>query len=230
MPALDIEEKVNGKARYGIDARVPNMVFGKVSLAPTRPGSTIEYVNDAAAREEIDGYLQTLSVSTMGFPGSGERRTDVALVVADSYPAAMRAEKAISVKWQVPDSQLVNSEELHQGAKELASTDDYDTFVKVGDAEKAISASDEIIKAEYRTEMIEHAALEPRSALVQKVDGIYHIYSGCHSGAVLIQKASPLNWACRWKMWFTTRTLSAAASATKYIQTKYSQPLKHVKS
>ena len=60
----------------------------------------------------------------MGFPGSGERRTDVALVVADSYPAAMRAEKAISVKWRVPESQLVNSEELHQGAKSLASTDD----------------------------------------------------------------------------------------------------------
>ena len=187
VPALDIEEKVNGKARYGIDARVPNMVFGKVSLAPTRLGSTIEYINDASAREEIDGYLQTLSINTLGFPGSGERRTDVALVVAESYPAAMRAEKTISVKWRVPDSQLVNSEELHSGAKASTSSDDFHIFVKVGNADQALSASDEVVTAEYRTEMIEHAALEPRSALVQKVDGTYHIYSGCHSGAVLIQ-------------------------------------------
>ena len=51
------------------------MVFGKVSLAPTRLGSTIEYVNDSAAREEIDGYLETLSVSTYGFqlPGNGKQ-------------------------------------------------------------------------------------------------------------------------------------------------------------
>ena len=188
--ALDIEEKVNGKARYGIDARVPNMVFGKVSLAPTRLGSTIEYVNDSAAREEIDGYLETLSVSTYGFPAAGERKTDVALVIAESYPAAMRAEKAISVKWRVPENQLVDSEELHKGAKELAQGDESQVFVKVGDAEKAITDSPNIISAEYRTEMIEHAALEPRSALVQKVDGIYHIYSGCHSGAILIQSVA----------------------------------------
>ena len=74
------------------------MVFGKVSLAPTRLGSTIEYVNDAAAREEIDGYIETLSISTGGFPGSPAGKTDVALVVAKDYPSAMRAEKAISVK------------------------------------------------------------------------------------------------------------------------------------
>lgn len=187
VPALDIEEKVNGKARYGIDARVPNMVFGKVSLAPTRLGSTIEYVNDAAAREEVDGYLETLSLSTVGFPGNPAGETDIALVVAESYPSAMRAEKAISVKWRVPDSQLVDSEELHNGAKSVAETGASSVFVKVGNAEQAISDSAEVIRAEYRTEMIEHAALEPRSALVQKVDGTYHIYSGCHSGGMLIQ-------------------------------------------
>ena len=82
------------------------------------------------------------------------------------------------MKWRVPENQLVDSEELHKGAKELAQGDESQVFVKVGDAEKAITDSPNIISAEYRTEMIEHAALEPRSALVQKVDGIYHIYSG----------------------------------------------------
>jgi len=54
LNALDIEEKVNGKARYGIDSYAPNMVFGKVSLGPTRLGSRIVNINDSEA-EEITG-------------------------------------------------------------------------------------------------------------------------------------------------------------------------------
>ena len=35
--------------------------------------------------------------------------------------------------------------------------------------------------------MIEHAALEPRSALVQPIDGTYHIYAGHQAGAYLTE-------------------------------------------
>ena len=49
QPALDIPEKVNGSARYGIDAYAPNIVYGKTSLAPTRLGSKIVSVDDSLA-------------------------------------------------------------------------------------------------------------------------------------------------------------------------------------
>ena len=62
MPAMDIPEKINGKARFGIDAYVPNMVYGKIVPAPTRVGSTIKKIDDTAARQ-IDGYIKTLPLN-----------------------------------------------------------------------------------------------------------------------------------------------------------------------
>ena len=185
LPALDIEEKVNGKAKYSIDAFVPNMVYGKMSLAPTRLGSKISAVNDTAAREEIPGYIRTLSLSASGAPGMG--RTDVALVIAESFPAAMRAAQLIDVQWDVPASQKISSEALFADAKALPDREQGVKFLSVGNVDDALRGASEVLEAEYQTSMIEHAALEPRNALVQNIDGVFHIYSGHHMGSILIE-------------------------------------------
>ena len=185
IPALDIDEKVNGKARYSIDAYVPNMVYGKVSLAPTRLGSKIRSIDDTAAREEISGYIRTLALSASGFPGTGS--TEVALVIAENFPAAMRAEQIVDINWEVPAEQRVDSAELLASAKVLPTSSDGNIVLKVGDVEEAFAKASESFSAEYQTSMIEHAALEPRSALVQNIDGVFHIYAGHHAGSYLIE-------------------------------------------
>ena len=185
LDALDINEKVNGKARYGIDSYAPNMVFGKVSLGPTRLGSKIVNINDSEA-EEITGYIRTLPLSASGAPGMAPG-TDVALVVANSFPAAMRAEQLVDIKWDVPPDQVLNSEELMDESKRLQqSREGGQTWLKVGNVEEAFKVGDKFT-ASYETAMIEHAALEPRSALVQNIDDVFHIYSGTHMPSMLIQ-------------------------------------------
>ena len=62
VPALDIPEKVNGSARFGIDAYVPNMVYGKIIAPPRRLGAKILSINDDAAKE-ISGYLTTMPIN-----------------------------------------------------------------------------------------------------------------------------------------------------------------------
>ena len=93
------------------------MVFGKVSLGPTRLGSRIVNIDDSEA-EEISGYIKTLPLAAGGMPGA-MAPTDVALVVANSFPAAMRAEQLVDIKWDVPPEQLLNSEDLMTDAKTL---------------------------------------------------------------------------------------------------------------
>ena len=188
LPHLDIPEKVNGKARYGLDSYVPNMVYGKVSLAPTRLGSSILSIKDQSAREEIPGYIRTLSLNTEGMPGTG--RTDVALVMAESFPAAMKAEKLVDVEWEVPESQLVSDADLYTEARRLINEEKGESFLEVGDSAAEFKNAVEVVEATYQTAMIEHAALEPRSALVQNIDGRYHVYAGVHSPSRLIDQIS----------------------------------------
>ena len=183
--SLDIPEKVNGSARYGIDAYAPNTIYGKASLAPTRLSSTIRSIDDSEA-EEIPGYIDTLSIPTRG--GGSMGSTDVALVLAKSFPAAMRAEKLIKVDWDVAQENMLNEDDLWLEAERIHNEEQAPvSWLKVGDMQQARESSDDILEAEYRTAMIEHAALEPRSALVQPIDGTFHIYSGHQAGGDLIQ-------------------------------------------
>src|SRR5206468_3470707 len=47
---LDIPEKVNGKAKFGIDTFLPGMVYAKVAYPPTREGAKVKAVDDKAAK------------------------------------------------------------------------------------------------------------------------------------------------------------------------------------
>src|SRR5690606_10073407 len=48
--ALDIPAKVDGTAKYGIDARTEGMVYARPIIPPTRYGSVVETINDTAAK------------------------------------------------------------------------------------------------------------------------------------------------------------------------------------
>ena len=179
--ALDIPEKLNGSARYGIDAYVPNMVYAKASLGPTRLGSTVTAVDDSLARE-VPGYIRCLVLSTRGLPGMGV--TEVALVIARSYPAALRAAKALKVDANT-SREFANEVTWSEEERLADSRENAQLWYQVGDTHLHLGSKK--LSAEYRTSMIEHAALEPRSALVQPINGTYHIYSGHQMGAYLIE-------------------------------------------
>jgi isoquinoline 1-oxidoreductase beta subunit len=57
VPALDVPEKVNGSARFAIDAHVPNMVYAKIIAPPRRFGAKIVSFDDSKARQ-IKGYIK----------------------------------------------------------------------------------------------------------------------------------------------------------------------------
>src|SRR5262249_9678944 len=54
--ALDIPAKINGMARYGIDAVVEGMVYARPKIPPTRNGSIVRAVDDSTAKR-VKGYL-----------------------------------------------------------------------------------------------------------------------------------------------------------------------------
>src|SRR5262245_23683952 len=57
--ALDVPAKINGTARYGIDAVVEGMVYARPKIPPTRNGSVVRAVDDSAAKR-VKGYLASV--------------------------------------------------------------------------------------------------------------------------------------------------------------------------
>ncbi|MDP5069747.1 MAG: molybdopterin-dependent oxidoreductase, partial [Congregibacter sp.] len=111
--ALDVPAKSTGEAVYGLDAELPGMVYAHPIVAPTRYGSVITSVDDSAAKA-IPGYQQTLVIEdSSGFVQG------MALVIADSFPAAMKASEAVKVDWSVGETASVSEDDIFAEGKAL---------------------------------------------------------------------------------------------------------------
>ena len=111
VSALDIPEKVNGSARYAIDAHVPNMVYAKIIAPPRRFGAKISKIDDIKAKK-VKGYIQTIPFN---FPDEAlvfGGLTHVPMVIASDYPSAMRAAQLIDVTWDTSNCSSMSSKDI----------------------------------------------------------------------------------------------------------------------
>ena len=171
--ALDIPDKSIGATVYGIDAELPGMVFGLPLIPPTRWGSSINSIDDSAAKG-IAGYQQTLMLTEpTGFLSGW------AVVIADDFPSAMKAAKAVVVDWAAGPTASVNEADIQaNGQKKVADLSVGTLFVDEGDMPAARADAAEMQTATYKTATAMHCALEPQNALVEFVDGKCHIHAG----------------------------------------------------
>lgn len=171
--ALDIPEKSTGAAVFGLDTELPNMVYAHPMIPPTRYGSTIRSIDDSAAKD-IRGYLQTIQIDDPSDVIQGW-----ALVIADNFPAAMKAADAVKIDW-APGSTagVTEAQILAEGQKLVDDRASGALFVDEGDVAAARAGAAETMSATYRTGTALHFTLEPQNALVEFVDGVFHIHSG----------------------------------------------------
>jgi isoquinoline 1-oxidoreductase beta subunit len=92
--ALDVPSKTTGKAVYGIDAVLDGMVYARPKMPPTRYGSKVVSIDDSAAKQ-VKGYLQSVVLEDPSGTVPGW-----VMVIAETYPAAIRATELVQVVWQ----------------------------------------------------------------------------------------------------------------------------------
>ncbi|MGY2175197.1 molybdopterin cofactor-binding domain-containing protein [Pseudomonas azotoformans] len=147
----DSASKVNGTARYGIDARPEGFKVAAILTCPVI-GGTLAGVDDHAALS-VKGVLQVL-------------RTDTAVaVVAEHMGAARKALALLSVQWnegingQFSTAQmLADIEQASQAAGAVVKT--------VGNAEQALAGASKILEAVYEVPFLAHACMEPVNCTV----------------------------------------------------------------
>ena len=133
---LDIPDKVRGAAKYGIDAFLPGMVYGRPVSPPVRYGAIVKSTDDSAAKS-VPGYIQTVVLDDKTGTTTGW-----AVVVASTYPAAIKAAKALTIEYDRGPNAEASSESLLAAAKAVQKDDSKGmVFIKAGDSGSAFTCA-----------------------------------------------------------------------------------------
>jgi CO/xanthine dehydrogenase Mo-binding subunit len=172
--ALDIPPKTKGEAVYGIDAEVENMVFARPKLPPTRYGSKVLSIDDSAARK-VKGYIRSVALEDPSGTVPGW-----VMVIAETYPAAVRATDLVQVAWQNDETSQVSDKDLDAHATRLIADPAAGAVLDTGggDVGSAFGEAKSTVEATYTTAGVLHFQLEPVNALAFEKDGVMEIHTG----------------------------------------------------
>jgi isoquinoline 1-oxidoreductase beta subunit len=159
IPRVDVPAKSSGIAQYGIDQRMPGMLWASVLRAPVQ-GEIPETVDDAAARA-VPGVKHVV------------RLPYGVAVVADSFFTAKTARDKLKVVWsQKAKARLVYTDQMRvEYVKRAQNLNDKGIdFLKHGDAAARIAGAVKTFSATYTSEMVSHICLEPMNCTA-RVEG-----------------------------------------------------------
>jgi isoquinoline 1-oxidoreductase len=104
------------------------------------------------------------------------------VAVADRFPTAQKAAKALKVKYDAGPYGSLDSARMLEEYKQLAKDESKSAaWVLEGDVDKGFAEADKTLEMEYTTDMVCHATMEPLNATVQLANGEWHVHVGTQS-------------------------------------------------
>ncbi|PRD79805.1 aldehyde dehydrogenase [Burkholderia multivorans] len=149
---LDSPEKVDGVAQFGLDVRLPGMLYAVIVNSPVF-GGTVASVDDTAAKK-IPGVRQIVRVD------------DAVAVVGDHTWAAKRGASALVVKWNEGANANVSTKDLFADLAQAAANGKGAVARKDGDVDHAFSNAKTRVDAVYEQPLLAHATMEPVNCTV----------------------------------------------------------------
>ncbi|MGA3236652.1 MAG: xanthine dehydrogenase family protein molybdopterin-binding subunit [Bryobacteraceae bacterium] len=143
---LDTPAKTTGRAVFGIDVRVPNMLYAAAARCPVFGGKVASF--DAAKAKAMPGVKHVVQIS------SG------VAVVADNTWNAIQARNALVVQWDEGAHSGLNSAGIRKEWVELANQPGA-VARRDGDAVGALAGAAKTIEAVYEAPYLAHAPMEP---------------------------------------------------------------------
>jgi isoquinoline 1-oxidoreductase beta subunit len=154
LPRQDIPPKVNGKATFGMDKKLPGMLYAVVERNPRFLGKVKSF--DAAATRAVPGVKHVFKVQMNVF---SHKREGVA-IVADNLWSAMKGRKVLKVEWDDSGFEHPSTEQLYATMKEQVKGEVLSYKTK-GNVETIFKNSLKKVQAVYETPYESHSCMEP---------------------------------------------------------------------
>jgi isoquinoline 1-oxidoreductase subunit beta len=173
VPGVDNEKIVTGAPLFGIDVRLPGMVYATYTKCPVF-GGTVSSANVDEVKSR-PGVRDAFVVDAIPGLPSG------VAIVADSTWNAFSATKALQVKWNEGAAVSQNSAEMAKQAERLAQATPAD----------ALPAEVKRVEAAYHYPFLAHATLEPQNCTALFKNGVMEMWTPTQipsSGAGLVTR------------------------------------------
>ena len=180
LQRLDIPAKVDGTARFGIDAVLPGMKYAAVRAAEVF-GDTVKSI-DSASVQDMTGVRKVINLD------------DAAAVVADGYWQARQALDKLSIEFESGGNRDVEQSDIYSQFRadmdRAIANGERQIDFKSGDAESALSGSSKIVEAEYHVPYLAHATMEPMNCTAWVHDGQCELWTGTQNPLDFARKAA----------------------------------------
>ena len=148
-PRIEIALKCTGKADYGVDVRVPNMLHAAVQHSPVLGGKVVSFDETAKSKKGVKDII------SLGFGVA---------VVADNEWTARSVARDLKVTWDNGANANYNTDQMAKDYQAAIANTQGAIAKKTGDVDAAMKAAGaKVVEADYVIPYLYHATMEPHN-------------------------------------------------------------------
>jgi isoquinoline 1-oxidoreductase beta subunit len=172
VPRLDVPAKVRGTAGFGLDTRLPDMLYAAVRHSPL-VGTRVIGIDNASEVSGMPGVEGVVRI----------RDRAVAVVASDTW-SAMQAAARLSVQSQPVDDIAPDSGDMFQAWRQALDDSEPAIFRQDGNAVAALSAARAPLESIYELPYLAHACMEPMNCTALVDDGEVALWVGTQAESI----------------------------------------------
>jgi isoquinoline 1-oxidoreductase beta subunit len=166
---VDVFSKINGSAVFGIDVRLPEMLYASVVQVP-QIGGTLSSLDTKEALA-MPGVVKCIQLTSAAGSAPG-----FAVVAKTTWHAKQAADK-VKAQWAQRTSGAIDTKRIESELLDKLNTESGFTFHEQGDAAKAEAGAARVVQAQYKAPYLAHATLEPMNCTAQFKNGQLEIWA-----------------------------------------------------
>ncbi len=170
LPRQDTPMKTNGTAIFGLDKKLPGMLYAVVERNPRFQGKVKSF--DDTETKKVPGVKHVIAIKMSVF---ATFREGVA-VVADNLWAAMQGRKVLKVEWDDSGFDHLSTDELYNRMNDDLKTKEGLSFRTKGNFASALDKSEKKLEAVYETPYESHSCMEPLNCTAHYQDDKLEIW------------------------------------------------------
>ncbi len=163
-PRLDTPGKVDGSAEFGLDVKLPGMLYAALAQCATLGGKAVAV--DASRSLTMPGVRKVLST------------THGVVVVADHFWQALKARNALRITWEPGANARLDNAAIRGLLEQAAAANQGLVARKDGDAAAALKSAQRTLDAVYELPLLAHATMEPMNCTADVKSDRCDLYVG----------------------------------------------------